>query len=213
MKPATNSSENDSSKNKHLLLDWEEQTLQTVGKVIAFWGFKENHGKIWALLSLREEGLTALELRELLGLSKGGVSMLLQDLESWNVIIRQEAEEIDEGVFLSLTPEEKHSVEKRRGRIYKASSDFYQMISYVLQRREQDLLTETLSHLNDAASAAESTATQHQKDVLETMISSAALVQRSLQFFCNNASSLKTILDLYQTLDLSSQENSSKEGF
>ena len=44
MKPATNSSENDSSRNEHLLLDWEEQTEEQKQITIQIQRFR------WALL-------------------------------------------------------------------------------------------------------------------------------------------------------------------
>ena len=130
------------------LLPWEEKTLQAVGNVVEFWGFKENHGRIWALLSLRSEGLTALEIRKLLGLSKGAVSMLLQDLENWTIVLRDE-DQVNKNHSEHKNSEHK-TEHKRRGRIYKACSDLFQMISYVLKQREQDLLKNTLFLLRDA---------------------------------------------------------------
>ena len=60
--------------------------MDAVGNVIEFWGFKRNQGRVWALLYLRGEPLTAGEIERELELSKGGVSMLLRDLERWGVI-------------------------------------------------------------------------------------------------------------------------------
>jgi len=70
------------------LRPWEAIALDAVGNVIEFWGFKRNQGKVWALLYLREAALTAAELELELSLSKGGVSMLLKDLERWGVVVR-----------------------------------------------------------------------------------------------------------------------------
>src|SRR5262245_20955249 len=67
---------------------WEETAVDAVGNVIEFWGFKRNQGRVWALLYLRDTAMTAGELEKALGLSKGGVSMLLRDLERWGVILR-----------------------------------------------------------------------------------------------------------------------------
>ena len=49
---------------------WEEEAIQVVGEVISFWGFKENHGKIWALLYLKKQQLGTSEIRKRLRLSK-----------------------------------------------------------------------------------------------------------------------------------------------
>ena len=70
------------------LASWEAKVIDAVGGVIAFWGFKRNHGRIWALLYLRNAALTAAELQDNLGLSKGAVSMLTRDLERLEIIER-----------------------------------------------------------------------------------------------------------------------------
>jgi HTH-type transcriptional regulator, glycine betaine synthesis regulator len=71
-----------------LLARWESLAIDAVGNVIEFWGFKRNQGRVWALLYLRDVTLTAAEIEHDLSLSKGGVSMLLRDLERWGVVLR-----------------------------------------------------------------------------------------------------------------------------
>jgi DNA-binding transcriptional regulator GbsR (MarR family) len=60
---------------------WEALAIDAVGNVIEFWGFKHNQGRVWAVLYLRGMSMTATQLEEELGLSKGAVSMLVRDLE------------------------------------------------------------------------------------------------------------------------------------
>ena len=67
---------------------WEVLVVNAVGSVIEFWGFKRNQGRVWALLYLRDQALTAAEIEKELDLSKGGVSMLIRDLERWGVVLR-----------------------------------------------------------------------------------------------------------------------------
>jgi hypothetical protein len=67
---------------------WEAQVLEAVGNAIEFWGFKRNHGRVWALLYLRAEPLTAAGIQRLLDLSKGAVSMVTRELEQWAVVHR-----------------------------------------------------------------------------------------------------------------------------
>src|ERR1700726_1085527 len=67
---------------------WEALVVDAVGSVIEFWGFKSNHGRIWALLYLRGTPLSALQLQTELGLSKGAVSMVTRELEQWGVVNR-----------------------------------------------------------------------------------------------------------------------------
>jgi DNA-binding transcriptional regulator GbsR (MarR family) len=67
---------------------WPSEALVSdiVGRLIEFWGFKRNMGRVWAVLYLSHEPLTAQELRELLRLSSGAVSMILSELSRWGVV-------------------------------------------------------------------------------------------------------------------------------
>ena len=67
---------------------WPSEVLvsDVVGRLIEFWGFKRNMGRVWAVLYLSPSPLTAQELRELLQLSAGAVSMTLGDLSRWGVV-------------------------------------------------------------------------------------------------------------------------------
>jgi DNA-binding transcriptional regulator GbsR (MarR family) len=69
---------------------WPSEALVSdiVGRIIEFWGFKRNMGRVWAVLYLSHEPLTARDLRDLLCLSSGAVSMILSDLSRWGVIRR-----------------------------------------------------------------------------------------------------------------------------
>jgi DNA-binding transcriptional regulator GbsR (MarR family) len=71
-----------------MLTPWEALVVDAVGNTIDFWHFKQNHGRVWALLYLRGRSLSAHEIQESLGLSKGGVSMVTRELETWGVIHR-----------------------------------------------------------------------------------------------------------------------------
>jgi DNA-binding transcriptional regulator GbsR (MarR family) len=67
---------------------WPSEALVSdiVGRIIEFWGFKRNMGRVWAVLYLSPEPLTAQDLRELLRLSSGAVSMILSELSRWGVV-------------------------------------------------------------------------------------------------------------------------------
>lgn len=70
------------------LAEWESLATGAVGTVIEFWGFKANHGRVWAALYLRDKAMSAAELQATLGLSKGAVSMVTRELEGWGVVRR-----------------------------------------------------------------------------------------------------------------------------
>jgi len=67
---------------------WTSEAIvsDVVGRLIEFWGFKRNMGRVWAVLYLSPEPLTAQELRAVLRLSSGAVSMILNDLSRWGVV-------------------------------------------------------------------------------------------------------------------------------
>ena len=70
------------------LAPWEELVVDAVGNTIDFWRFKRNHGRVWALLYLRGRALSAGEIERAMGLSKGAVSMVTRELETWGVVKR-----------------------------------------------------------------------------------------------------------------------------
>ena len=130
---------------------WFTEAIAAVGDVIGFWGFKENHGRIWALLYLHQRPVNTSEIRDSLGLSKGAASMLLNDLEEWSVIIR------DDSVA-------------ERGRFYIANPNFIEMIIRVMQHREADIIDHTTVRLHNViAQATDNNATPAQIEALQKM--------------------------------------------
>src|SRR5262249_10801916 len=69
---------------------WPSEVLvsDVVGRLIEFWGFKRNMGRVWAVLYLSPSPLTAQDLRDVLRLASGAVSMTLSDLSRWGVVRR-----------------------------------------------------------------------------------------------------------------------------
>ncbi len=57
-----------------------------IGRLIEFWGFKRNMGRVWSVLYLSPGPLSAEDLRHLLRLSSGAVSMTLSELSRWGVV-------------------------------------------------------------------------------------------------------------------------------
>jgi HTH-type transcriptional regulator, glycine betaine synthesis regulator len=67
---------------------WESEVIVTdlIGRLIEFWGFKRNMGRVWAILYLSPESMTAADIRDRLKLSTGAVSMTLSELSRWGVV-------------------------------------------------------------------------------------------------------------------------------
>lgn len=56
------------------------------GEMGSRWGINRTVGQIYALLFVADRPLTADDLVDALGLSRGGVSMGLKELQSWNLV-------------------------------------------------------------------------------------------------------------------------------
>lgn len=163
-------------------INWSDSTIEIVGNIISFWGFKENHGKIWALLYLNNRGFSTSEIRTYFRFSKGATSMLLQDLEDWNVIHR------------TVKPTE-------RERHFEANSNFMSMIGNVLQQREGDLISETLIQLEKIKTDALITsASAEQLKRLNDMIDLANLMTQVVEL--SNKMQKRNIHELSKMLTL-----------
>ena len=89
-----------------------------VGRLMEFWSFKRNMGRVWSVLYLSPSPLTAADLKELLQISSGAVSMTLAELTRWGVV-------------------KKVWVQGERRDFYVAEVALWRMISRVLGERER----------------------------------------------------------------------------
>jgi DNA-binding transcriptional regulator GbsR (MarR family) len=93
------------------------EVADAVGSLMEFWGFKRVMGRVWSLLYLRGEPLSAAELCDQLEISSGLASMTLAELEHWAVVRR------------SRKPGD-------RREYFEAEVDIWKMISRVFRERE-----------------------------------------------------------------------------
>lgn len=148
---------------------WFDEAVSVVGEVIVFWGFKENHGRIWALLFLSAEPVSTSTIRDALLLSKGAASMLLSELEDWRVIVQDPKQQ-------------------GRERFYTANQNLIEMIVRVMKRRESDMLEQIVERLvdvqtnakNEGASAQQITALQEMVD-LANMVKQLVSIGQKMQ--------------------------------
>ena len=148
------------------LAPWESMAIEAVGNVIEFWGFKRNQGRVWALLYLRGELLTAGEIERELELSKGGVSMLLRDLERWGVVLR--VRQPQDTVWR-----------------YSAETDLVRMVSRVIEEREAGLVSRVREELVEAQRIARRSrgVEPERLERLEKMATLAEHVEKALHLF------------------------------
>ena len=99
------------------------QLADRVGQFIEYWGFKKIHGKIWTLLYLSQDPLSATELCKRLGVSKTLLSFSVAELLKYKVI-------------------EEDSKGPKRTVYYRANADVTSVILNVLRGRESVMLAE-----------------------------------------------------------------------
>lgn len=116
---------------KSALWDSELIVSDTIGRLLSFWGFKKNMGRVWAILFLSNRPLTAKELRGALQVSSGNMSMTLADLTRWGVA-------------------RKVWIHGDRKDYYVAEGNIWKMISRVLRERERNEIIEAITAFEKA---------------------------------------------------------------
>ena len=92
--------------------------IDACGRIAEFWGFTRTMGRAFGLLYLSREPLPQADLQRRLGISVGSASMTLAALGRWGVV-------------------HKVWVRGQRREHYQAETDFWKMISGVLNERER----------------------------------------------------------------------------
>lgn len=117
---------------------WPSELLlsDAIGRLIEFWGFKRNMGRIWTVLYLSDLPLTARDLRERLRLSSGAVSMTLTELQRWGVV-------------------KKVWIQGERRDHFVAEGNLWKMVSRVLAERERVEIIEAIDAMERALATLE----------------------------------------------------------
>ena len=117
-------------------LRWaQDQAVETCGRIAQFWGFTRSMGRTFGLLFVAPEPLTQLEVQRRLRISAGNASMTLAALCRWRVV-------------------EKVPVRGARREHYRAETDFWKMISGVLNERERREIRAAVETMTRAEAAA-----------------------------------------------------------
>ena len=112
---------------------WPSEQLlsDALGRLMEFWGFKRHMGRIWTLLYLSDEPLSAPELQEKLQLSAGSVSMATAELLRGGVV-------------------KKLWIHGQRRDYFAAESNLWKMISRVFRERELVEVLEVIGAMESA---------------------------------------------------------------
>jgi len=109
---------------------------EAMAEVIEFWGFKASLGRIWTLLYLTHDPLSADEIAEDLRMSAGAVSMSLAELTQWGLIVRD-------------------PMASDRKRRYAAETDLWGVIRRIVRERELRLVGRTVERFASAVEVLE----------------------------------------------------------
>lgn len=149
-----------------------------VGRLIEFWGFKRNMGRVWSVLYLSPEPLSADDLRQMLQLSSGAVSMTLSELSHWGVV-------------------RKVWIQGERRDFFSAEVQLWKMISRVFNERERieilaaiEAFENVLSRLEELRTDADPTVRARadlQRERVSHLLDLARLGQRLLEALLSTA--------------------------
>jgi DNA-binding transcriptional regulator GbsR (MarR family) len=109
----------------------EAAVSDVVGRLIEFWGFKRNMGRVWTVLYLSPDPLSADDLCQSLKLSTGAVSMTLSELARWGVV-------------------RKVWIQGERKDFYTAEVQLWRMISRVFNEREKSEVVAAIDAFEEA---------------------------------------------------------------
>lgn len=113
-----------------------ELGIDVCGRIAHFWGFTRTMGRAFGLLFLSKEILPQTEIQRRLKISMGNASMTLAGLEKWGVVHRVK-------------------VKGSRREHYQAETDFWKMISRVLDQRERKEISVALQLMAQALESVE----------------------------------------------------------
>jgi HTH-type transcriptional regulator, glycine betaine synthesis regulator len=103
----------------------ELRVAEVIGQLMEFWGFKAVMGRLWSMLYLSPDPLSAAELGERLAISTGAVSMAVADLQKWGVIKK------------TWRPGERRDY-------YEPETSIWKMVSRVFRERELTYVREAI---------------------------------------------------------------------
>jgi DNA-binding transcriptional regulator GbsR (MarR family) len=103
----------------------ELRVAEVIGSLMEFWGFKAVMGRLWAILYLSPEPLSAAELGDRLAVSTGSISMAVAELQKWGVVKK------------SWKPGERRDY-------YEPETSIWKMVSRVFRERELGKVREAI---------------------------------------------------------------------
>ncbi len=142
---------------------WASEQLlsDAVGRLMEFWGFKRHMGRLWAVLYLSDEPLSANDLHDKLQLSAGSVSMCLNELMRWGVV-------------------KKVWIQGQRREYFVAEGNLWKMISRVFRERELVEVLEAIGAMERALTSLEEKVRSKDPAIRARAVTQKARIERLL---------------------------------
>ncbi|MFQ5637245.1 MAG: GbsR/MarR family transcriptional regulator [bacterium] len=158
----------------------KQRLADSVGEFIKYWGFKEIHGRVWIHIYLAEHPVTAKELTDKLGVTKGLISVTLSELIAYQVV-------------------EKVRTGNAKSPGYQSNTDLVEVIYNILRNRELKLTSKIQKNIQELSDELDDSEQQmHQK--LNKLYDMTNFAVDSLKKLLNNkvisANRFKTIMRL-----------------
>ena len=112
----------------------EQRVADVVGGLMEYWGFKRIMGRMWTVLYLSPEPLSAADLALKLSASTGAISMTLTELAKWGVVKK------------TWRPGERRDY-------YEPETSIWKMVSRVFREREMVYIREAIEAFEAALSS------------------------------------------------------------
>jgi DNA-binding transcriptional regulator GbsR (MarR family) len=129
-------------------LRWaQDQGIATCGRIAQFWGLTRSMGRTFGLLYVTAAPLTQAEVQRRLRISAGNASMTLTALIRWGVVTKV-------AVRGARVGEPSQVSRNKRREHYRAETDFWKMISGVLNLRERKEIRAAIAAMTRAEAAA-----------------------------------------------------------
>jgi DNA-binding transcriptional regulator GbsR (MarR family) len=167
----------------------ELRVAEVIGKLMEFWGFKAVMGRLWTILYLSPEPLSAAELSEKLAISTGAVSMAVGDLQKWGVIKK------------TWRPGERRD-------FYEPETSVWKMVSRVFRERELGYVREAIESFENAlsliaqarpkASSDEKKRLKFIQERLESLLNLSKIGETLIQMLLTGQAVAQPIKDLFE---------------
>jgi DNA-binding transcriptional regulator GbsR (MarR family) len=147
----------------HERLRWaQDEAIATCGRIAQFWGFTRSMGRTFGLLYVTATPLTQAEVQRRLRISAGNASMTLAALIRWNVVskaagrghARRAQASLLAAAHRGKVRQPAQAPRDDRRERYLAETDFWKMISGVLNLRERKEIRAAIAAMTRAEEVA-----------------------------------------------------------